>query len=121
MQEIHDIPEGSIVRLIKDVVDEDDVVIARSGAVFAWSGEDCQLINGKTMYVEEGWVENVSVHSQTEYAIQVWTTSPSGKPILRWQAKLPYQGYDICLSCGHSNGPNGEDRQGFDCVHCGCS
>ncbi|NOZ80481.1 MAG: hypothetical protein GXP63_02315 [DPANN group archaeon] len=29
------------------------------------------------------------------------------------------EGHDICWYCGTDNGPNGEDRMGFDCCFCG--
>lgn len=36
-----------------------------------------------------------------------------------WKPLPGYEEDDICHYCGHSNGIDGEYRQGFDCYYCG--
>ena len=50
---------------------------------------------------------------------KVLVGSDEHKHYRKQRVRAGLEGHDICSYCGADNGPNGEYRQGWDCVWCG--
>lgn len=68
------------------------------------------------------WEENARKTLRKRDAIRVYGSLGSGEVreelVRHYYTEQLVEG-DICFYCGHNNGPQGEDRVGWDCGWCG--